>query len=51
MKFKRLMRKLFQNKMTYVCCAILMLIVLAGILAPLLAPHDPLQQHLEQRLA
>ena len=37
--------------MTYVCCAILMLIVLAGILAPLLAPHDPLQQHLEQRLA
>lgn len=42
---------LTQNKLALAGLAILLLIVFTAILAPFIAPHDPLEQNLEQRLS
>ena len=39
-----------KNRMSWVGIGLLLLIVLAAIFAPLLAPHDPLQQNIVSRL-
>jgi peptide/nickel transport system permease protein len=43
-------KRMRANKATMVGFVILLLIVLAAIIAPLIAPHDPIEQHLEYRL-
>ena len=43
-------RRLVRNKVAMVCLAILMLIVLAAILAPYIAPHDPYRGSMLRRL-
>jgi peptide/nickel transport system permease protein len=43
-------RRLVRNKVAMVCLAILVLIVLAAILAPYIAPHDPYRGSMLRRL-
>src|SRR5690606_1848059 len=39
-----------RNRLSWVGLALLILIVMAAVFAPWLAPHDPLQQHIIARL-
>lgn len=46
-----LLAALRRNRLSWVGLALLILIVMAAVFAPWLAPHDPLQQHIISRLA
>lgn len=51
MNFKIFLKKLFKRRMTVIFCMMIGVIVLAGIFAPLLAPHDPLSQDLKLKFS
>ena len=46
-----LWQALSRNRLSWVGIGLLLLIVLAAVLAPWLAPHDPLQQNIAYRLS
>ncbi len=51
MNVKVFFKKLFKRKMTIFFTAIVVVIILAGVFAPILAPHDPLEQNLELKFS
>lgn len=51
MNMKVLFKKMFRQKTSVVCLIILIIIILGGIFAPLIAPHNPLEQNLELKLS
>ena len=48
--FSALLRAFNANKASWIGLAIVVLVVLAAVFAPLLAPHDPLEQDILDRL-
>ena len=44
-------KRILKNPLLVICSAVTILIILAGILAPVIAPHDPLQANMENRYA
>ena len=51
MKLKQFFKKLFKRKMTVVFLTIVVIMMAAGILAPVIAPHDPLEQNLVMKFS
>lgn len=51
MKLKQFFKKLFKRKMTLVFLIIVVIMMIAGILAPVIAPHDPLEQNLVMKFS
>lgn len=51
MKLKQFFKKLFKRKMTLAFLIIVVLMMIAGILAPVIAPHDPLEQNLVMKFS
>lgn len=48
--WRNVLRRLMRDPVTMVCFAVLTLIVLAAIFAPLIAPHDPYRTSMARRL-
>ena len=48
--WRNVLRRLLQDRFTMVCFCVLMLIILAAIFAPLIAPHDPYRTSMARRL-
>lgn len=51
MKLKQFFKKIFKRKMTLVFLTIVVIMMAAGILAPVIAPHDPLEQNLVMKFS
>ena len=51
MKLKQFFKKLFKRKMTLAFLIIVVIMMAAGILAPIIAPHDPLEQNLVMKFS
>ena len=51
MTIKNLMKKMCRKKSTVVWMAVILLIIVMGFLAPVIAPHNPLEQNLEMKFA
>jgi peptide/nickel transport system permease protein len=47
---RRALRNLWRRKLTIFGLAVVALVVICAVFAPLIAPHDPVQQHLELKL-
>ncbi|MBX9874089.1 MAG: ABC transporter permease [Beijerinckiaceae bacterium] len=48
--WRNVLRRLLQDRFTMICFGVLMLIILAAIFAPLIAPHDPYRTSMARRL-
>jgi peptide/nickel transport system permease protein len=44
-------KKLLRNKSALIGCVLIMIVVLSALLAPLLAPRDPYEMHMDDRFA